>query len=82
MSFKRCTLHKTHLEPFQYWLREIMQIPYRNGKGPYQVMQVLTEKDGWQVVFSKDEMPEHFSCNEKLMPLVNAFYQYKKTVGL
>ena len=82
MSFKRCTLHKTHLEQFQYWLREIEQIPYRPGKGDYQVLQVLTSDHGWQVVFVKAEMPEHFSVNEKLMPIVRQFYSFKKSVGL
>ena len=82
MPYKRCTLHKTHLEPLQYWLREVKQIPYRNGKGDYQVMQVLTVGHGWQVIFRKAEMPEHFSVNEKLMPLIDEFYRYRKNVGL
>lgn len=73
MTNKRCTLHKTHLDDFKYWLREIKQIPYRDGKGEYQVMQVLTANYGWQVVFRKAEMPEHFSVNEKLVPIVNEF---------
>ena len=82
MSFNRCILHKDHLDSFQYWLREIELIPYRPGKGDYQVLQVMTDNFGWQVVFRKADMPEHFSVNEKLMPIVRKFYAYKKTVGL
>lgn len=43
----RCTLHKTHLEPLKEWLREVQQIPYRDGKGDYQVLQILTDGAGW-----------------------------------
>ena len=78
MAGKRNTLHKTHLEPFKDWLREVVQIPYRDGKGSFQVMQVLTPEDGWQTVFYRIHMPEHFSVNEKLMPIIHDFYRYRK----
>ena len=74
----RCTLHKTHLEPLKEWLREVQQIPYRDGKGDYQVLQILTDGAGWQVVFAKKDMPEHYSVNDKLMPLIRRFYEYRK----
>ena len=75
---KRCTLHKTHLEDLKIWLREIKQIPYRDGKGHYQILQILVPLAGWQVVFSKAYMPEHFSANEKLMPIIREFYRSRK----
>lgn len=76
--FRRCTLHKTHLEEFKQFLAD-EGIAYRNGKGPYQILQVQTHQDGWQVVFVKREMPEHFSVNSKLMPIVNLFYVHRRT---
>lgn len=81
MTNKRCTLHISHFEAFKDWLREIEQIPYRDGKGAFQVIQVLTPSSGWQVVFRKADMPEHFTVNEKLMPIVNKFYLYRKQSG-
>lgn len=74
MTNKRCLLHKTKLEAFKAWLDE-QSIPHRPGKGPWQELQVLTEKYGWQVVFSRAEMPEHLSMNEKLTPLVRQFIE-------
>lgn len=79
MTFKRCTLHKTHLEAFKQWLQEVALIPYRDGKGDYQVLQVCTPNYGWQVVFRKADMPEHLSVNETLMPVVMDFYKYRKS---
>lgn len=34
---------------------------------------------GWQVVFLRARMPEHFSVNEKLMPLVRQFISDSRT---
>lgn len=74
---KRCTLHLTHLEPFKAWLQE-QGIAYRAGKGDWQVLQVQTPRFGWQVVFSRADMPEHYSVNEKLMPTVRKFLESRK----
>jgi hypothetical protein len=43
MTVKRCLLHKTKLEAFKAWLFAQF-IPYRPGKGPWQELQVHTEK--------------------------------------
>ena len=77
--FRRCTLHKTHLEEFKQFLRDEAHVAYRDGKGQFQVLQVQTPENGWQVVFRKNSMPEHYSVNDKLMPLVNLFYVWRKT---
>lgn len=77
MAANKHTLHKTKLELFKQWL-ELKEIPYRAGKGHYQALQVLTPKFGWQCVFIKDDMPEHFSVNDKLMPLVRDFIRDSK----
>jgi len=66
-------LHKTHLEEFKQFLMS-EGIAYREGKGQYQIMQAQTQDAGWQAVFIKNEMPEHYSVNSKLMPTVNLFY--------
>ncbi len=67
----RCTLHKTKLNEFKNYLNS-KGIAYRDGKGDYQVLQVQTG-DGWQSVYEKNNMPEHFSVQDKLMPTVRKF---------
>ena len=76
-DFSRCALHKTKLEEFKEWLND-QGIAHRPGKGDYQVLQVLTDSHGWQVVFAKNEMPEHFTVNKALMPLLSQFFARKK----
>lgn len=72
MSTNRCYLHKNKLAEFVDWL-DTKGIAHRPGKGPFQVLQVLTPEDGWQVVFIKLDMTEHFTVNNKLMPVVRQF---------
>ena len=72
----RCTLHKTKLEDFKSFL-DSLGIAHRPGKGDYQVLQVQTEKHGYQVVFEKSNMPEHYSVNDKLMPIVRRFLDHQ-----
>ena len=71
-------MHISHLEDFKEFLREVEQIPYRDGKGNFQVLQVLTES-GWGVIFKKASMPEHYSINSNLSPLIERFYLYRKS---
>lgn len=68
----RCTLHISKLEAFKSWLND-NGIAHRPGKGDYQVLQVITTNHGWQVVFKRNNMPEHYTVNEKLLPLVRQF---------
>jgi hypothetical protein len=72
MSNKRCTLHKNKLDEFKAWL-DNSNIAHRPGLGEWQVLQVLTPEYGWQCVFKRVRMPEHFSVNEKLMSTVQKF---------
>lgn len=65
-------LHISRLEAFKAWLTK-NDHGWRPGKGPYQVIQVLTENSGWQVVFRRDTDPEHLSLNGALEPLVRRF---------
>lgn len=68
----RCTLHVNKLEAFKVWLQD-NDFDYRPGKGEYQVLQVQTKRHGWQVVFKRADMPEHYSINDKLYPIVKRF---------
>lgn len=77
MSDNKCLLHISKLDEFKNWLTN-NDIPFRPGKGHYQVIQVMTKGDGWQVVFRKNEMPEHFSINHRLMPTVRKFIRESK----
>ena len=72
MSDNRCLLHKTKLEEFKAWL-DSKGIQHRPGKGDWQVLQVQTTNFGWQVVFEKKDMPEHFTVNDKLVSVVREF---------
>ena len=68
----RNTLHINKFEGFKHYLYE-NDIPYRKGKGDYQVLQVMTEKHGFQCIYRRADMPEHFTVQDKLYPLVRKF---------
>ena len=68
----RCTLHKNKLEDFKAFLDKNVTA-YRPGKGTWQVLQVLTPDSGWQCIYERADMPEHFTVQDKLMPIVWAF---------
>ena len=80
MPDNRCCLHKTKLEEFKAWLND-EGLAHRPGKGEWQALQVQTPDAGWQVVFLKASMPEHFSVNEKLMPLVRRFIAARRAAA-
>lgn len=71
-SVKSCLLHISKLEGFKSWLKG-QEIPYRDGKGEYQVIQVKTPKFGWQVVYLRNKATEHYSINAKLVSTVERF---------
>jgi hypothetical protein len=68
----RDLLHISKLKAFISWLDRTNR-GWRLGKGPYQVIQVMTDNSGWQVVFRRDSMPEHYSINAALEPIVERF---------
>jgi hypothetical protein len=68
----RNLLHISKLEAFKWWLTRTGR-GWRSGKGAYQVIQVMTDNSGWQVVFRRDSMPEHYSINAALEPIVRRF---------
>lgn len=73
----RCSLHIKHLDTFKTWL-DVKGIAYRPGKGEYQVLQVLTRYHGWQVVYRRNDMPEHYTINNGLKGLVRLFLREKE----
>jgi hypothetical protein len=73
----RNTLHLKHLEPFKEWLQD-QGIAYRPGKGAFQVLQVCVPDHGYQVVFLRLDMPEHYTVNQKLLPIVQEFIRSRK----
>jgi len=72
----RCTLHKSKLEDFKQYLID-QNIAFRPGKGPYQVLQVMTEK-GFKCVYERNDMPEHLTVQDDLVPTVFEFIRLAK----
>jgi len=73
----RCTLHISKMDDFKEYLTS-KDIAYRPGKGTYQVMQVLTPRHGWQCIYERNNMPEHFTVQDKLMPIVFKFLEQSR----
>ena len=73
----RCTLHKTKLEDFKSYLNDY-GIAYREGKGDYQILQVLTLDNGWQCIYERGNMPEHFTIQDKLMPVIEKYLSNRR----
>jgi len=71
-------LKKCHLELFKAWLDK-EGVAYRPGKGEYQVLQVFTPTDGFQVLFIKKGYEEYYTHNEKLQPTITRFYNEQET---
>jgi hypothetical protein len=76
MANRNC-LHKNKLDDFKEFLDD-NATAYRPGKGTWQELQVLTPNDGWQCIYSRMDMPEHYTVQDKLMPLVWAFLKRDK----
>jgi adenylate kinase family enzyme len=73
----RRTLHKTQLDEFKKYLAD-RGIAFRDGKGQYQVLQVMTLSEGWGCVYERNDMKEHFTVQDKLNPIVIGFYSEKR----
>ena len=74
----RNTLHINQLESFKKYLIS-NGLAFRPGKGPWQELQVLTVKYGWQCIYSRADMPEHYTVQDKLYPTVRKFLNDKRT---
>ena len=74
----KCLLHKTKLEEFKSFLDK-EGLPYRDGKGDWQVLQVCKDGKHWNSVFIRLDMPEHFTTDRHLDGLVAKFCRQRKT---
>jgi hypothetical protein len=70
----RCLLHKTKLRSFIAWLTA-NGIPHRHGKDAWQVLQVRIADGNFAGVYSKADMPEHYSIESRLEPVVRQFIE-------
>ena len=68
----RCLLHKSRLEAFRTYLTE-RGIEHRPGRGDFQVLQVMTGKSSWQVIYDRLNAPEHYTVTGPLEPTVRKF---------
>ena len=74
----RNTLHINKLGAFKKYC-DSQGIAYRSGKGDWQKLQVLTKKHGWQCIYERMDMPEHYTIQDKLYPIVRKFLNDKRT---
>lgn len=69
-------LHISKLDDFKGWLQS-KNFSYRSGKGDWEVLQVDTGKV-WAKIYRRADMPEHFTVQDVLMPIVRAFMADKQ----
>ena len=74
----RCTLHISRLEDFKKFLID-ENIAFRPGKGTWEVLQIQTQ-GGWYKIYRKNDMPEHYVAQDKVMPLIRKFVNQKHKV--
>ena len=74
-------LAKKFLPAFKEFL-DIRSIAYREGKGQYQALQVMT-RHGYQILYNKNAMPDHYLVPDLLIPVVNEFVDWlgKRQLG-
>jgi hypothetical protein len=58
-----------------------MDIPTRPGKGDWQVLQVSTKFFGWRIIHKRLDMKEHYTVDERLIPLVKKFIDQQHMKG-
>lgn len=70
-------LHISKLEEFKNWL-DGKGIAHRPGKGDWQVLQVCKDGQHWNCVYTRLEMPEHYTTDRHLDSLVAEFSRKPK----
>jgi len=68
----RALLHISKLQDFTHWLTE-NNIPWREGKGAWQILQICKDGKHWNGVYQRLEMPEHYTTDKHLDSLVARF---------
>ena len=76
----RCLLHRSKLSEFKAWLDK-EGIAYRDGKGFYQVLQICKDGTHWNCIYSRLDMPEHFTTDKNLDSLVARFCREKPSLN-
>jgi len=66
----RRLLHRTKIDEFKFYLSD-NGIEFRDGRGDYQVMQVLIGKD-WMCVYDRNK-GDHFTVDVRMESLVKRF---------
>jgi len=73
----RNLLHKSKLNDFKEYL-DSKDIAYRPGKGPWQALQVQVPIHGWQCIFIRANMLEHYTVQDKLYFTVKRYLRSRK----
>lgn len=76
----RCLLHRSKLSEFKAWLDK-EGIAYRDGKGFYQVLQICKDGTHWNCIYSRLDMPEHFTTDKHLDSLISRFCREKPSLN-
>ena len=76
LKMSRCLLHITKLDAFLAWLDK-ENIQNREGKGDYQVRQICKDGKHWNNIYSRLDMPEHYTVDRHLESLVHKFIREK-----
>jgi len=74
----RRLLHISKLEHFKQWLDK-EGIAHRPPRGDYQVLQVCKNGKNWNCVYSRHDMPEHYTTDRHLDNLVIKFARELRT---
>lgn len=73
----RNTLHLSHLEAFKQFLIDEF-IAFRPGRGDFQVLQIKMPDNQWACLYSRLDMPEHYTVDKRLDGLVGKFIAHRK----
>ena len=71
-AMSRNLLAQSKLEGFKQWLGD-HGIPYRPGRGDFEVIQVLADNGTWQCIFYQLDKTVHYTVAGPLVPLVRRF---------
>lgn len=68
----RNLLHISKMPEFKKWLTDHGYL-WRPGRGGYEVIQVSKDGKHWNCVYRRHHMPEHYTTDRRLDPLVMQF---------
>jgi len=68
----RNTLHIKKIDQLKDWLKQ-KEIPFRNGKGEYQILQICFDGKQWAGIYKRDFAKEHLTNDRRLDSLIKRF---------